>query len=298
MRYYKSCRLCPRACGADRTRGAGYCGESAILRAAKAYLHMWEEPPISGGNGSGTVFFSGCSLRCVYCQNGVIASGGAGYEIDEMRLAEIFLELKDKGAHNINLVTPTHFVRHIMKAIDLTRGRLGIPIVYNCGGYESADVIKALDGYIDIWLPDFKYMDPALAARYSNAPDYPEAAKLAIDEMVRQCMNRCTFTDDGLMKRGVIVRHLVLPDQTGNSKAVIEYLYNRYGDGIYMSIMNQYTPMTGLEDYPELMRRVSDAEYDEVIDFAAELGVKNAFIQEGGAVGESFIPAFDGGGII
>ena len=298
MRYYKSCMLCPRRCGADRTRGVGYCGESATLRAGKAYLHMWEEPPISGVRGSGTVFFSGCSLRCVYCQNSVIASGGAGYELDEKRLSEIFLELKDKGAHTINLVTPTHFVRHIMKAIDLTRGRLGIPIVYNCGGYESTEVIKALDGYIDIWLPDFKYMEPALAARYSNAPDYPEAAKRAIDEMVRQCMCRCTFSDDGLMKRGVIVRHLVLPDQTENSKAVIKYLYGRYGDGVYMSIMNQYTPMPGIKGCPELMRRVSDAEYDKVIDYAAELGVKNAFVQEGGAAGESFIPAFDGGGII
>ena len=298
MRYYENCMLCPRRCGADRTKGTGYCGEGAALRAAKAYLHMWEEPPISGERGSGTVFFSGCSLRCVYCQNGVIANGGAGYEIDERRLAEIFLELKDKGAHNINLVTPTHFVRHIMKAIDLTRGKLGIPIVYNCGGYESAEVIRALDGYIDIWLPDFKYMSPALAKRYSNAPDYPEAAKRAIDEMVMQCMNRCTFTPDGLMKRGVIVRHLVLPGQAEDSKAVIKYLYESYGDGIYMSIMNQYTPMPDIGGYPELARRVSDAEYDEVIDFAADIGVKNAFIQEGGAVGDSFIPAFDGGGII
>ena len=293
------CRLCPRKCGARRLEGeTGFCGARDAVTAARAALHFWEEPCISGTRGSGAVFFSNCNLRCVFCQNDRISREGFGLEVSTEKLAQIFLSLASQGAHNINLVTPTHFVRHIMKAIDLTRGKLGIPIVYNCGGYESAEVIRALDGYIDIWLPDFKYMSPALAKRYSNAPDYPEAAKRAIDEMVMQCMNRCTFTPDGLMKRGVIVRHLVLPGQAEDSKAVIKYLYESYGDGIYMSIMNQYTPMPDIGGYPELARRVSDAEYDEVIDFAADIGVKNAFIQEGGAVGDSFIPAFDGGGII
>lgn len=298
MKYYKSCMLCPRKCGANRYERPGYCGEGAWLRAAKAYLHMWEEPCISGTRGSGTVFFSGCNLRCVYCQNSTIASGNTGFELDELRLAQIFLELQNKGAHNINLVTPTHFVRHIIKAIDLTRGRLNIPIVYNCGGYESVETLKLLDGYIDVYLPDFKYMDKALAKRYSNAPDYPEVCMAAIEEMTKQTMCRNIFDEDGIIRRGVIVRHLVLPGFLDNSKAIIKHLYTTYGDGIYMSIMNQYTPLPQVSAYPEIDRRVTDTEYDEVIDYAISLGVENAFIQEGGTVSESFIPAFDGDGII
>ena len=298
MRYYESCTLCPRRCGVNRNIQKGFCGEGAALRAAKAYLHMWEEPCISGNRGSGTVFFSGCNLKCVYCQNSAISSGGAGFEIDVPRLAGIFLELSDKGAHNINLVTPTHFVRHIIKAIDLTRGRLGIPVIYNCGGYESVETLKLLDGYIDIYMPDFKYMDKDLAKKYSAAPDYPEVCKAAIEEMTRQTMCRNIFDENGMMKRGVIVRHLVLPGCTDDSKDIIRYLYSKYGDGIYMSIMNQYTPMPQVMAYPEIDRRVTDDEYDGVIDYAASLGVENAFIQEGGAVGESFIPDFDGSGII
>lgn len=298
MKYYKSCMLCPRRCGVNRYEKPGYCGESATLRAAKAYLHKWEEPCISGTRGSGTVFFSGCNLRCVYCQNSTIAAGDAGFEIDELRLARVFLELQDKGAHNINLVTPTHFVRHIIKAIDLCRGRLNIPVVYNCGGYESVETLKLLDGYIDVYLPDFKYMDRALAKKYSNAPDYPDVCIAAIDEMTKQTMCRNLFDEDGIMKRGVIVRHLVLPGYTDNSKAVIKHLYSTYGDGIYMSIMNQYTPLPQVSGYPEIDRRVTDAEYEEVINYALSLGVENAFIQEGGTVSESFIPVFDGEGIV
>ena len=298
MKYYKSCTLCPRKCGVNRYEKAGFCGEGATLRAAKAYLHKWEEPCLSGTNGSGTVFFSGCNLKCVYCQNSTIAAGDTGFEIDELRLARIFSELQDKGAHNINLVTPTHFIRHIIKAIDLCRGRLNIPVVYNCGGYESVDTLKLLDGYIDVYLPDFKYMDKTLAKKYSNAPDYPEVCMAAIDEMTKQTMHRNLFDENGIMKRGVIVRHLVLPGYLDNSKRIIKHLYSTYGNGIYLSIMNQYTPLPEIRAYPELDRRVTEAEYDEIIDYALSLGVENAFIQEGGTVSESFIPVFDGEGIV
>lgn len=297
LNYYENCVLCPRGCGVNRAEKTGFCGQKDKLYAAKAYLHMWEEPCISGVNGSGTVFFSGCNLKCVYCQNRDIALGSAGFEISSERLGEIFLELQDKGAHNINLVTPTHFLRHVLQSLDLVWGKLNIPVIYNCGGYETVETIKKLDGYIDIYLPDFKYMNRAAAKRYSNAPDYPDVAKAAIDEMVKQTV-RYLFDEDGLMKRGVIARNLVLPSYTENSKDVIKYLYERYGDSIYMSIMNQYTPMRGMDDYPEINRRVTKEEYDEVIDFAVSLGVNNAFIQEGGTVSESFIPLWDGSGIV
>lgn len=267
------------------------------LIAARASLHMWEEPCISGDSGSGTVFFSGCNLRCVYCQNREIANDGKGFEITTERLAEIFLEQQARGANNINLVTPTQFVPHIIGALDMVRGNeLKIPVIYNCGGYESVKTLKVLDGYVDIYLPDFKYMDSFTAKRYSNAADYPTVAEKAVAEMVRQT-GVCVFNEDGILKKGTLVRHLVLPSYTENSKKVIEYLYSTYGDKIYMSIMNQYTPLDGVKNYPEINRQVTDKEYDDVLDFAVSIGVENAFIQEGGAVGESFIPIFDGEGI-
>lgn len=298
MNYYKKCTLCPRNCGADRTKTAGFCGQSDKLYAARASLHMWEEPCISGESGSGTVFFTGCNLGCVYCQNREIANGNIGFEITAERLAEIFLEQQDRGANNINLVTPTHYIPHIIRALDIVRGKsLKIPVLYNCGGYESVETLKLLDGYVDIYLPDFKYMDSDIAKRYSRAADYPEIAKRAIAEMARQA-GECTFDENGIIQKGVIVRHLVLPSYVENSKRVIEYLYNTYGDNIYMSIMNQYTPMPYVKDYPEINRKVTVAEYDEVIDFAIDIGVENAFVQEGGTVSESFIPLFDGEGIV
>lgn len=298
MNYYENCKLCPRKCGADRRTNKGYCGQSDKLYAALAYLHMWEEPCISGKGGSGTVFFTGCNLRCVYCQNSEIANGGVGFEITARRLGEIFLELQDKGAENINLVTPTHYIPHITEALQSVRDtRLKIPVVYNCGGYESVGALKMLDGLVDIYMPDFKYMDSEIAKRYSNAPDYPDAAKAALAEMVRQT-GKCVFDDLGMMKRGVLVRHLVLPSHIENSKAAVEYLHRTYGDTIFMSIMNQYTPLEGARGYTEINRKLTEAEYDEVIDFAAGIGVENAFIQEGGTVSESFILRFDGKGII
>ncbi len=297
LTYYKSCVLCPRRCGADRSKETGYCGMSDTLIAAKAYLHMWEEPCISGEKGSGTVFFSGCNLRCAYCQNREIALGRVGAEITAERLGEIFLEQKQRGAENINLVTPTHYVPHIIAALDAVRKKLNIPVVYNCGGYESVDTLKMLEGYVDVYLPDFKYTSGAIAKKYSAALDYPKAAKAAIAEMVRQT-GACAFNENGIMTRGTLVRHLVLPSYTENSKTAVEYLYKTYGDDIYMSIMNQYTPLPHVSAYPEINRRVTDEEYADVISFAEELGVENAYIQEGGTVSESFIPVFDGGGII
>lgn len=296
MDLYKKCTLCPRRCGADRTKVRGRCGQTATLYAARAALHMWEEPCISGKNGSGTVFFSGCPLGCVYCQNSDIASSRAGVPIDANRLAEIFLELQDRGAHNINLVTPTHFAPHIIRALDMA-SELKIPVLYNTSGYETVETLRMLDGYVDIYLPDFKYMDARIAEKYSCAPDYPETAKAALAEMTHQT-GACEFDADGMLRRGTIVRHLVLPGYTQNSRDVIEYLYNTYGNDIYMSIMSQYTPMPRAADYPEINRRVTDGEYDALVDFAAGIGVENAFVQEGASSSESFIPAFDGEGII
>ncbi|MGN0107034.1 MAG: radical SAM protein [Hominilimicola sp.] len=298
MNYYKKCTLCPRSCGADRTKSVGYCGQSDKLYAARATLHMWEEPCISGESGSGTVFFTGCNLGCVYCQNREIAGNHVGFEITAQRLAEIFLEQQERGANNINLVTPTHYVPHIIRSLDMVRGKsLKIPVLYNCGGYESAETLKMLEGYVDIYMPDFKYMDSEMAKKYSHAADYPETAKKAIAEMVRQT-GECIFNENGIMQNGVLARHLVLPSYTENSKRVIEYLYRTYGNIIYMSIMNQYTPMPYVKNYPEIDRTVTAAEYDAVVDFAVNLGVENAFVQEGGAVSDSFIPLFDGEGIL
>lgn len=295
------CTLCPRNCGAGRQAGGvGVCGQTDRLKAARAALHFWEEPCISGTAGSGTVFFSGCNLHCVYCQNRSISEGTAGKFLTLERLSEIFLELQEKGANNINLVTPGHFVPQIAGALRMSKSRgLHLPIVYNTGSYEYAGTLRKMEGLVDIYLPDFKYMDPSLGKRYSHAEDYGETAKAAIAEMVRQT-GPAVFEngdEDGLIKRGTIVRHLVLPGCVEDSKAVIRYLYETYGNAIYISIMNQFTPMPGLEKYPEINRRVTAAEYGEVVDYAISIGVENGFIQEGETAEESFIPAFDGVGI-
>ena len=291
------CRLCPRNCGVDRTQGLkGYCGMSGEIRLARAALHMWEEPCISGVNGSGAVFFSGCPLRCVYCQNHSIALGNIGKAVTLDRLVDIFFELKEKGAHNINLVTPTHYVPQIAEALLRARNKgLELPVVYNTSSYENVETLKLLDGLIDIYLPDFKYYSPELAARYSHAPDYPQVATAAIHEMLRQT-GKPVFEGD-MMRRGVIVRHLVLPGHTKESMAVVSHLLQEYGNDIYIRIMNQYTPMESLEGYPELKRRVTDREYNKVIDFALEAGLENGFIQEGDTAKESFIPDFSYEGV-
>jgi putative pyruvate formate lyase activating enzyme len=291
-----ACTLCPRECKVNRFEKIGYCGMPATVFGARAALHLWEEPCITGKNGSGTVFFTGCTLRCVFCQNHNIANGSVGKEITIEHLSTIFLSLQEQGATNINLVTPTHYVPQIIEALKLAKkDGLTLPIVYNTSGYEKVSTLKLLEGYVDVYLPDFKYMDKNLALRYSNAKDYPNIAKKAIKEMVRQ-VGEPVFEHDK-MKRGVIVRHLVLPGHRTDSKKVLQYLYETYHDTIFLSIMNQFTPLAGLSDYPEINRKVTKREYNDVIDFAIELGITNAFIQEGQTASESFIPAFSLEGI-
>lgn len=291
------CDLCPRKCLVDRKKGEkGICGQTENLKVARAALHFWEEPCISGDAGSGAVFFSGCPLHCVFCQNENIANGTVGKEISVERLAEIFLELQEKGANNINLVTPGHFVPQITKALDLAKQEgLKLPIVYNTSSYETVETIKRLEGYVDIYLPDFKYMSPGLSKKYSHAPDYAEVAKAAIAEMVRQT-GKAVFVngdEDNLILRGTIVRHLTLPGCMADSMQILKYLHETYGDMIYISIMNQFTPLSNLEKYPELNRRITDEEYETLVDYAIEIGIENGFIQEGDTAEESFIPAFD-----
>lgn len=284
------CNLCPRKCGVDRAKSQGFCSVGDTLKISRAALHFYEEPPISAQNGSGTVFFSGCNLRCVYCQNKEI-SRGFGKVITVSRLAQIFLELQQKGAHNINLVTPDHFVPQIKNALVLAKKNgLNLPIVYNTSGYCSVESLRLLDGLVDIYLTDFKYFDDTLSQKYSGAKDYKQIAKLATKEMFGQ-VGAPVFDKDGVMQKGVIVRHLVLPGFLDNSKDILEYLYDTYKDDVYISIMNQFTPM-GLKNYPEINRTVTDKEYQEVVMFANMLGIKHAFIQEGDTQKESFIPDF------
>lgn len=295
----KRCTLCPRNCNVDREadeRGVcGVTGEGVL--GARAALHMWEEPCISGECGSGTVFFSGCSLRCIYCQNYEIAHAETGKRITVERLSEIFLELAKKGAHNINLVTPTHYTPEIIRAVLRARAcGLTLPIIYNCSGYEKVETLKMLEGIVDIYLTDFKYMEPDLAAKFSKAPDYPTIAKEALKEMVRQT-GAPVFDENDLMKKGVIVRHLLLPNHLKNAKAVVQYVYETYGDQVYLSLMNQYTPLPQVRHIPELNRKVTDREYEKLLDYAIDLGVEQAFIQEGETAEESFIPSFSCEGI-
>lgn len=336
----KSCMLCPRKCGVNRTQGEkGVCGQTDELRVARAALHMWEEPCISGSRGSGAVFFSGCALHCVFCQNHAIADGAAGKSITVGRLTEIFLELQAQGANNINLVTAGHFTPQVMKALDLAKRQgLTLPVIYNTSAYEEAETIRSLEGYVDVYLPDLKYVDPILSRKYSHASNYFGKAGAAIAEMVRQTgemkfvlemetagsqavedqgklagsqatrgqketmgvaeyQRRSEQGESLLMTRGVIVRHLLLPGCMEDSKRVLDYLLDTYGDRIFISIMNQYTPLPHVAAYPELNRRVTDREYNAVIDYALERGLENGFIQEGGTAEESFIPEFDNFGV-
>lgn len=289
------CTACPRECAVDRARSRGFCGESNTIRIARAAPHYWEEPPISGQNGSGTVFFSGCSLRCIFCQNHEIAVSHIGYDISPDELVQTMLRLEMAGVHNINLVTPSHYTLQLIPVLKEARRRgLKIPYVWNSSGYESVGTLRKLDGLIEIYLPDFKYLDPELAKMYSNAPDYPETAKAALAEMVRQCGSPVIDPETGLMKSGVQVRHLVLPGCAQESRRILFYLYQTYGNCIGYSIMNQYTPMPQMKNHPLLSRRVTAHEYDTVIRYARQIGIENAFTQEGEAASESFIPEFSG----
>ena len=287
------CKLCPRLCSVNRNCGdIGYCGAGDKIVIAKYYLHKWEEPCITGKNGSGTIFFTYCNLRCLFCQNYKISTLNYGIEISVDRFSEICLELQKRGATNINLVTPTHFVPLIIDGIKLARKNgLRIPIVYNSSGYENVDTIKMLNGIVDIYLPDFKYYSNEYAVKYSKCKDYFKYASSAINEMVRQ-KSSCKFDSEGNMISGVLVRHLLLPSMEEDSKKILKYLYNTYGDNIYISIMNQYTPVRKCR-YEELNSKVSSSIYDDVINYAWNIGIRNAFVQEEGTQEESFIPDFD-----
>ena len=298
MNKYENCLLCPRKCGINRSTGqTGVCGVSAEIRVARAALHYWEEPCISGKKGSGAVFFSGCSLHCVFCQNREISDGKAGKVISKERLSDIFLELKAKGANNINLVTPGQYISDIVWAVNDARSRgMKLPIVYNTSGYEDAKELKLLDGIVDVYLPDFKYMDSALSAKYSRAKDYPSVAKQALSEMVRQQPDVVIDDATGLIQKGVIVRQLLLPGHVNDAKAILKYLHDTYQNSIYISMMSQFTPIA-LKDYPEINRTVTRREYERLIDYAIKIGITNAFIQEGDVAKDSFIPAFDCEGV-
>lgn len=288
------CTLCPRGCGAERDgkTGAGFCRMPAGLRVARAALHHWEEPPISGKNGAGTVFFSGCTLRCSYCQNGDISAGGQGRDITPERLREIYFELLGQGAHNIELVTPTHFLPWILPSLE---PKLPVPVVYNCGGYERVETLRLLEGKVDVWLPDLKYSDGALARELSGAEDYFPVACDAIREMFRQT-GRPVYDGNGLMRRGVIVRHLVLPGYLDNTRRVLDWLAETFAPGdVVVSLMSQYTPpphMTG-----RLARRVTAAEYRAAVAYMRNCGIEDGFVQERTSAEEAYTPAFDGTGV-
>lgn len=294
----QNCDLCPRMCHVNRLEGKkGYCRMEGIIRGARAALHMWEEPCISGTKGSGAVFFSGCTLRCIFCQNYEIADGSCGKEISDERLTQIFMELQEQGAANINLVTAGHFAPYVIDAIIKAKNHgLLIPVVYNSSGYERIETIRELAKVVDVWLPDFKYMDNELAKKYSGAENYPEIAKAAIAEMVK-LSGKIEFDAEGYIQKGVIVRHLILPGHVKNSKAVLQYLYETYKNDIYISVMNQYTPMPRVKDMEPLHRRVTRREYERVLDFAIGLGIENGYFQEGNTAQESFIPLFNYEGV-
>jgi len=290
---YTSCNICPRSCKADRNHGeTGFCRQKNKIRIGRASLHHWEEPCISGKDGSGTVFFSGCTLLCCYCQNYKLSHMGEGVEITEEQLCDIFLSLEEQGAHNINLVTAEHFAPGIREAVIAAKKRgLSIPVILNSSGYVSIQTLELLKDVIDIFLVDFKYMDDALASTYSLAKDYVLIAKNALKRMAELCP-KLIFDDEGMLKSGVIVRHLCLPGHTEDSKRVIEYIYSTYADSVRLSIMSQYTPAANCGKYKNLQRKLSEKEYDDVIDFCLSLGIEDAYIQEGEAASESFIPEF------
>ena len=290
----EKCRLCPRNCGADRQKSNGFCKSGKLSSVARADLHMWEEPCISGSRGSGAVFFSGCSLRCVFCQNHEISHTPYGQVLSDDALARVFLHLRDKGAHNINLVNPTHFAKNIINALGMVKKELGIPVVWNSGGYEKRETIASLQGLVDIFLPDLKYVSPALSGKYSSAPDYFDYAKSALDEMFR-LVGYPEFDGDGMMKKGVLVRHLVLPSNVEESKKVIDHLAQNYDTNkLYVSLMCQYFPTHKAFDFPEISRRLTTLEYQKVLKYAREKGIINGFCQEKSSAKEEYVPQFFG----
>ncbi len=297
MNMNYECKLCPRECGADRTKEKGFCGAGDKAVVARASLHKWEEPCISYKNGAGTVFFSGCNLHCCFCQNNKISNELFGKEISDEELGDIFLRLQDTGADNIDLVTPTHFVPNIINALDMVKSKLSVPVVYNCGGYESVETLKILDGYIDIYLPDMKYFSSEISAKYSNAPDYFEKASAAVLAMIKQT-GELKFNDEGGLLKGTVIRHMVLPSHRHDSMEIIRWIAeNTAPKNVLVSIMNQYTPFEFISDkYPELKRRVTKMEYNSVVNLAAELGI-NGFTQQKSSASQEYVPDFDLSGI-
>lgn len=297
MNMNYECKLCPRECGADRTKEKGFCGAGVKAVVARASLHKWEEPCISYKNGAGTVFFSGCNLHCCFCQNNKISNELFGKEISDEELGDIFLRLQDMGADNIDLVTPTHFVPNIINALDMVKNKLSVPVVYNCGGYESVKTIDILNGYIDIYLPDMKYFSSEISAKYSNAPDYFEKASAAVLAMIKQT-GELKFNDKGGLFRGTVIRHMVLPSHRHDSMEIIRWIAeNTSPENVLVSIMNQYTPFEFISnEYPELKRRVTKMEYNSVVNLAAELGI-NGFTQQKSSASQEYVPDFDLSGI-
>lgn len=290
------CNLCPRECGIDRTVKQGYCKSGTEIKIARAAPHFWEEPALSGNKGSGTVFFSGCGLRCCYCQNSDISLGNSGKMVPEERLAQIFLELQDKGVHNINLVTATHFVPQVIKAFDIAKPLLHIPVVYNSSGYERVETIKALKGYIDIYLPDIKYYSAALSGKYSGAKDYFEFASDAVKEMVSQT-GELAYDSEGVMQKGVIIRHLVLPGGRNDSIQILKWISeNLPKDRFLLSLMSQYTPAFKAAEHKEINRKLTSFEYNSVVEEAVRLGLKG-YMQQRESAREAYIPPFDMKGV-
>ncbi len=293
----KKCQLCPRNCKVNRTEKTGFCGAGEKIRVALVSLHEWEEPCLVGKNGAGTVFFSHCNLKCVYCQNFKISSEGYGKEISVERLAEIFLEQQKRGAANIELVTPTHYVPQICAALDISKMHgLKIPIVYNTNSYENVSTLDLLKNRVDIFLPDLKYFDNEIAKTFSNAPNYFQVATAAITKMF-ELVGENKFDFYGNMTRGVIVRHLILPNFRRDSMKILDWLKKNFGDKIFISLMNQYTPLFRASQFKKINRRLTTFEYDSVVNFAVDIGIKNCYIQIGKTADEKFVPKFDGGGV-
>lgn len=287
------CNICPRKCNAQRESAQGFCRAPERFKLARAALHFWEEPCISGKNGSGAVFFSGCNLKCVYCQNYEISIGDKGTQISDERLIEIFEELIDEGAQNINLVNPTHYATRLAEV--LSKWKCPVPIVYNSSGYESVETLRLFEGIVDIYLPDFKYIRSEKAQRYSRAKDYPQAVKAALFEMRRQQPE--DIFENGIMKRGMIIRHLILPQNTNSSLEIIDYIKENF-ESTYLSLMAQYVPCGNLKDFPELQRKITKREYEKVVDYACQKGLQRVFVQELGSADKMYIPPFDLNGVI
>lgn len=288
-----NCNICPRKCNTQRERAQGFCRAPECFKLARAALHFWEEPCISGKNGSGAVFFSGCNLKCVYCQNYEISIGDKGKEISDERLIEIFEGLIDEGAQNINLVNPTHYATRLAEV--LSKWKCPVPIVYNSSGYESVETLRLFEGIVDIYLPDFKYIRSEKAQRYSRAKDYPQAVKAALFEMRRQQPE--DIFENGIMKRGMIIRHLILPQNTNSSLEIIDYIKENF-ESTYLSLMAQYVPCGNLKDFPELQRKITKREYEKVVDYACQKGLQRVFVQELGSADKMYIPPFDLNGVI